>query len=200
MKKTKHSGLVERARFLAWFTVLYNLVEAVLSVAFGAKDGSLALTGFGADSLIEAAAAGVVLWRFSFVLKNKDDARERAAQKWIAVLLMALALFLFISAWFEFKSQHRPTSGVAGVVISVLSLAVMAWLYRAKMACATGLKSRALRADAFCTLSCMWLSGLLLAGSALFAGTQLAWFDALTTAGMAFLIAREGMEEYEDAE
>jgi divalent metal cation (Fe/Co/Zn/Cd) transporter len=191
--------LLRRAKVLAWFTVIYNLLEAAASIFFGSNDGSLSLVGFGGDSLIEAGSAAVVLWRFQSVVGGKEDEREKAAQKWIGTLLMALGLYLAISATFEFRRGAGPSESAPGIVISLISLAVMGWLYRAKIACASGLKSAALKADAFCTLSCMWLSGLLLLGSALLAGTGLLWFDALTTAGMAFLIVREGFEEYEEA-
>ena len=97
-------------------------------------------------------------------------------------------------------SYRTACAGLAaGIVVALVSLAVMGWLYRAKMACASALKSPALKADAFCTLSCMWLSGLLLLGSLLLAGTGLLWFDAATSMAMAWLIAREGMEEYDEA-
>lgn len=189
---------ISRAKSLAWFTVAYNIAEALVSGWFGVKDGSLSLVGFGGDSLIEAAAAGIVLWRFSSLVKGGEDRKEEAAQRWIGVLLMALALYLAISAWFEFRAGKGPERAMPGIWISLVSLLVMGWLYKGKMACATALKSRALKAEAFCTLSCMWLSGLLLAGSALLAGTHLLWFDSLTTVAMAWLILREGMEEYEE--
>jgi divalent metal cation (Fe/Co/Zn/Cd) transporter len=183
-----------RARLLAWVTIAYNLVEAALSAWFGARGGSLSLLGFGGDSLIEAISGAMVLWSMA----GADPKREGAAQRWIGTLLLALALYLGLSAWFEFKSGKGPETALPGIAISLASLAVMAWLYRAKTEAALALDNPALKADAFCTLSCMWLSGLLLLGSAVLGSTHLHWFDALTTAVMAFLIAREGAEEYEE--
>jgi divalent metal cation (Fe/Co/Zn/Cd) transporter len=192
-------ALLRRARGLALFTVAYNLAEAGVSVAFGLREGSLSLVGFGGDSLIEAASACVVLWRFQSVVSGVEDARERAAQKMIGTLLCALAAFMAVSAWFSWRNPSPLEGGQAGIWVALVSLAVMFWLYRAKSACAKALDSRALRADAFCTLSCMWLSGLLLAGSLLLAGTHLRLFDVLTTLGMSWLIFREGAEEYDDS-
>jgi divalent metal cation (Fe/Co/Zn/Cd) transporter len=189
-----------QARRLAWITLFYNLAEASASAWYGWSGHSLALLGFGGDSLIEAASAVAVLWSFQRHLKPDGEGRGRSAQKLIGVLLLALALYLAISAYFEFRSGRGPVESAPAVWISLISLAVMLWLYRGKAACAEALQSPALRADAFCTLSCMWLSGLLLAGSAVLAGTHILWFDALTTLGMAVLIAREGIEEYDESE
>jgi hypothetical protein len=191
---------IGRARILAWFTVVYNTAEGMASAWFSRSDGALSLLGFGMDSFLEAASGAAILWRFQSVLSNEEDRREREAQKLIAVFLMALSLYLGISAFFEFRDGRGPQSGMPGIVISLISLAVMAWLYRVKKNCAEALASRALKADVFCTLSCMWLSVLLLSGSTLFAGTRLLWFDSLTSLGMAVLIIREGFEEYDEAE
>jgi divalent metal cation (Fe/Co/Zn/Cd) transporter len=187
-------ALQRQARRLAWVTLVYNLLEALASVWFGGRGGSLSLLGFGCDSMIEAASGAVVLWS----LAGADPRREGAAQRWIGTLLLALALFLGLGAWMQFRSGKGPDSALPGLCIALVSLAVMAWLYRAKAALAAALDSAALKADAFCTLSCMWLSGLLLLGSAILGGTHILWFDSLTTAAMAVLIAREGAEEYDE--
>lgn len=187
--------LIRRARFLAWFTVFYNLAEAAVCGYFGVQDKALSLLGFGGDSLIEAASGLVVRWSLSNHSKN-----SHAAHKLISALLLALSLFLALSAWFSFHNTSAgPKSGLPGILISLVSLAVMFWLYRQKLSVATALASPELKADAFCTLSCMWLSGLLLLGSAAFAGTGKAWFDSGTTFAMAILIFWEGAEEYDEA-
>jgi divalent metal cation (Fe/Co/Zn/Cd) transporter len=191
-----NQSLLAKARFLAWFTLLYNLVEAAVCAYFGTQDRALSLLGFGGDSLIEAASGMVLIWSF-----RDHSKHSHAAHRLISVLLLALALFLALSAWFSFSkpAAEGPKSGLPGILISLVSLLVMFWLYRQKIAVAQALNSAALKADAFCTLSCMWLSGLLLLGSAAFAGTGKAWFDAATTLAMAVLIAREGAEEYDEA-
>jgi divalent metal cation (Fe/Co/Zn/Cd) transporter len=193
----RKSEWIAKARFLALFTLAYNLAEAAACGIWGVKDQSLSLLGFGADSLIEAASAGVILWSLGGHLKAK---RERAAQQLIGVLLLSLALFLVISACFTWSKGMAPLSGLPGAIIACVSLGVMAWLYLQKRAVAEALKNKALKADAFCTLSCMALSGLLLLGSLAFAGTGKAWFDAATALGMAVLIAREGAEEYDESQ
>lgn len=185
-----------RARFLAYFTIAYNLVEAAVAIGFGLHDEALSLFGFGLDSLLESAAGGVVLWRLS-PGGHADEARERRATKAIGGLLIALAAALAVGAILEAVSGRGPERTWPGVAVAGVSLAVMGWLYRAKMQAATALNSAALREDAFCTKSCMWLSALLLAGSLAFEGLGLALFDAAASAGMAWLIYKEGREAWE---
>lgn len=190
-----------RAQQLALFTIAYNLLEALACGLFGVKDNSLSLLGFGSDSLIEAASGAVVWWRFGRESggTHADSAAERRAQKTIGGLLLALALSLAGGAvWTLLRGSGAPSEGgLAGTVISLVSLAVMGLLLRAKMATAGALDSAVLRADAFCTRSCMWLSSVLLAGSFLLLETQHAYFDALASLVMAYLVSREGWENWE---
>ncbi len=187
----------QRARALALFTVAYNILEALACAWFGIEAESRAILGFGGDSLIEAASGALIWWRFSQV--GDSPKNEILVHLWISNLLLALAVFLAVSASLDLYHGHRPQSTMAGSVIALLSLLVMGWLYRSKMSCARALKSDALRADAICTLSCMWLSGLLLLGSLFYEFAGWAWVDAITTLGMAILIAREGAEEHDES-
>lgn len=186
-----------RARHLAYFTIAYNLLEAAVAITFGWRDGSLALGGFGVDSLLESASAGVVLWRLNVGDGEEAELRETKARKAIGGLLLTLAAGLSLGALLQAWRGAGPSDTWMGVAVSVVSLLVMGFLYKAKRAAADALGSAALREDAFCTLSCMWLSGALLAGSLAFEGFGLQLFDAVATLGMAVLIAREGREAWE---
>ncbi len=183
-----------RARSLALFTVAYNVVEGAVSIGFGSHDSVLSLVGFGLDSFLEAATALVVLWR----LGGLDHEREEMAEKIIGGLLMLLALGLALGASVEFFGRRLPEHGAASIVIALVSLSVMAWLYRAKMEVAHGLNSRALLLDAFCTKSCMWLSGLLLGGALVLEVFGWRLFDPIVSLAMAWLIWREGAEAWQD--
>lgn len=197
MKRTDEIDWRRRARALAWFTIGYNLVEALASGWFGAGDHSLSLLGFGSDSLLEAVSGGVVLWRFSAEAQGAANvAAERRAQRIIGALLLALAATLVGGALWALLHGSGPGSGLAGTAIAFISMAVMAALLRAKLAVAKALDSAVLRADAFCTKSCLWLSGVLLAGSFLILTTRYAWFDALASLSMAALVLREGWENW----
>lgn len=180
---------------MALLSIAYNLAEAGVALGFGLRDDALSLFGFGLDSLLESAAAAVVLWRLG-AGHAPDEARERRATRIIGALLMALAGLLIVGAVLEPISGRGPSRTWPGVIVAGISLTIMGWLYRAKMQAANALNSPSLREDAFCAKSCMWLSGLLLAGSLAFEGSGLSVFDALASGGMAWLIYREGREAW----
>ncbi len=192
---------IARAKALAWFSIVYNLLEALACAWFGAGDRSLSLLGFGADSLVEFASAGVVLWRFHGELAGQGSGShaEHRAHRAIGALLLALTALLVLGAAAEWRAGRGPESGTAGMVISVVSLLCMAGLFAFKRRAALVLESPVLKADAFCTLSCMWLGGLLLLGSVLVAATRRPLADALTSLAMAGLIAREGWENWTES-
>lgn len=183
-----------RALGLAWFTVAFNIVEGGVSVAFGLADDSVALWGFGFDSFVEVASALVVLWRLRDAFGPAALQRERRATLVIGALFLVLAAGVLAGSALQFLGRHRPDSGLPGVVVSLLSLAVMFWLWRAKLAAARALDSAALRGDAACSLACIQLSGVLLAGSLAAALAPALWMaDSLAAALLALLIAREGI-------
>lgn len=182
-----------RARFLAWFTVGYNLLEGMVSIAFGVSDDSVALWGFGLDSLVEVASALVVLWRLRGDLHARATERERTATLAIGVLFLVLALSIAAGSALQLRAGRHPDSTLPGMVIAVASLSFMVWLWRAKAAAARALDSPALAGDAACSLACIQLSAVLLAGSAAYALLpRLWWADAAAGLGLAVLIAREG--------
>lgn len=190
---------LERARFLAYFTVGYNLVEGLVSMSFGWADESFALFGFGADSFIEVGSALVVLWR----LKGEGAegcatqrlARERQAALAIGVLFLLLALGTAIGAALQLASLKTPYTTVPGLVVSVVSLGFMFGLWRAKLRAARALDSRTLEGDAACSLACIQLSTVLFTGSLLFLVVPaLWWVDGVAALVLAGFIGKEGVQ------
>ena len=180
-----------RALWLSALTIAYNLVEGVVSMAFGWADDSIALFGFGADSFIEVASALLVLWK---LLDHGNLARERNATLGIGWLFLALAAGMAGGALLQLMARHHPPTTVPGLVISALSLACMVFLWRAKRQAAQALDSATLEADAACSLACIQLSAVLFAGSLLFLLLPgLWWVDAAAALGLALLIGREGL-------
>ncbi len=180
-----------RALWLSALTIAYNLVEGVVSMAFGWADDSIALFGFGADSFIEVASALLVLWK---LLDHGNLARERKATLGIGRLFLALATGMAGGALLQLMARHHPPTTVPGLVISALSLACMVFLWRAKRQAAQALDSATLEADAACSLACIQLSAVLFAGSLLFLLLPgLWWVDAAAALGLALLIGREGL-------
>jgi divalent metal cation (Fe/Co/Zn/Cd) transporter len=186
-----------RALFLAWFTVGYNLVEGGVSIFFGVKDESVSLWGFGLDSLVEVTSAFVVLWRLKGATSKE---RERRAVLAIASLFLILALSIVVGASLQLLHREHPATTLPGILVALLSLSFMGWLWRAKVRVAQALDSASLAGDAACSLACLQLSAVLLAGSALHAWhPALWWVDAVAAIGLAILIAREGAEAWRAA-
>lgn len=183
---------------LSWFTVAYNIVEGLVSVGFGVKDESIALAGFGADSFIEVASALAVLWRFrgeAGLAARPDLAGERRATRAIGWLFLALAGGTAAACVLKLWQRSGPDTTLPGVVISLASLSFMFWLWSAKKTVARELDSSTVAKDADCSLACIKLSGVLLAGSLLYALTPALWWaDSAAALLLAFLIGREGLE------
>jgi divalent metal cation (Fe/Co/Zn/Cd) transporter len=180
-----------RALWLAGLTIGYNLLEGVVSMHFGWADDSVALFGFGADSFIEVASAGLVLWK---LLDHGNLARERKATAAIGWLFLGLAAGIGGGALLQLAGHRHPPTTIPGLVISALSLAFMVFLWRAKLRAAKALDSAALAADAACSRACIQLSAVLFAGSLVFlAAPALWWADAAAALALALLIAREGL-------
>jgi len=183
-----------RAWALAWFTVLWNLLEGGVAIAFGVADDSVALWGFGADSLIEVASALVVMARLRQGFQAPATEAERRATLAIGWLFVALALVVKLGAILQLADRKHPPTTVPGLVIAALSLAFMVFLWKAKLRTAAALDSAALKSDAACSLACIQLSLVLLAGSLLFLlSPALWWVDAAAAILLALLIGREGL-------
>jgi divalent metal cation (Fe/Co/Zn/Cd) transporter len=179
-----------RAVALSVLTIVYNLAEGLVSMAFGWADDSIALFGFGADSFIEVASALLVLWK---LLDHGNLDRERKATRGIGWLFLFLALGIAGGALLQITARRHPPTTVPGLIIAALSLSFMVFLWRAKLAAAKALDSAALKADAACSLACIQLSVVLFAGSLLFLMLPaLWWVDAAAALGLALLIGKEG--------
>lgn len=188
-------ALVRRGLRLNYVTIAYNVVEALVSLVAGMLAGSVALVGFGADSVIEVSASIAAQWRLRV---DSDHARreraERHTHRVIGISFLALALYVAIDSGKSLWLAERPDRSLTGIVILVMSLIVMPALARAKRRVARALESRALESDATQTSLCAWLSAIALAGVALNATLGWWWADPLAALAMVPIIAREGVE------
>jgi divalent metal cation (Fe/Co/Zn/Cd) transporter len=191
--------LVRRGFHLSLFTVLWNVCEGVLAVAAGMMAGSVALLGFGMDSFIETISGVVVSWRFAVEMGERSRSRaekaELRASRLAGVLLLALAAYLvFDAARRLFGAGKEPAPSFLGIGLTIVSLIVMPVLAKAKLRVAGGLQSRALRADAYETITCSWLSATTLGGLILNAFLGWWWADPVAALALLPLIVREGLE------
>lgn len=179
-------------------TVGYNGLEGVIAIAAGLAAGSVALTGFGVDSVIEVTSGLVVWWRLRAELGSPPLGRtvETRAARATGALLLALALYIGIESGRRLVTAVRPGQSLVGIVLTGLSLVVMPLLARAKLRVAAGLDSWALRADAHETIVCAWLSLSTLLGLVLNAALGWWWADPFAALAMLPLIVREGLEAW----
>jgi divalent metal cation (Fe/Co/Zn/Cd) transporter len=184
-----------RARLLAVVTIAWNVAEGLVAMAFGVAEESVALFGFGLDSWVEVGSAGVVWWKLTRPPGCATTRRhqERAATRWISALFLVLAAATALGASAQLLTGRHPESTLPSLVVSVVSLSMMGFLWRAKKAAAAALNSRTLELDAACSRACLELSAVLFAGSLLFlVAPALWWADGLAALVLAGFIAREG--------
>lgn len=194
--------LYRRAELLALLTVLYNIVEGVVSVWFGVSDETFALFGFGLDSFVEV-MSGVGVWHMVRRLRGGGEERrdefERRALRITGGAFYLLALGLVATTVVGAVQGHRPESTFWGIVVSVVSIAAMWLLIRAKVSVGHALSSSAILADAACTRVCLYLSFILLAASAGYELLGIPLLDAAGALGVAWFSWKEGREAFDKA-
>lgn len=186
---------VQRGKTLERLTIGYNLLEAIVALISGVLAGSIALVGFGIDSLIEVTSAGALLWRLGG--DHDEHRRERLEQqalRVVGVCFLALAAYVAWESAAALIRREAPQESLPGIVLAAASLVVMPLLARAKRRVAAGLGSAALTADAKQTELCFYLSAILLGGLGLH--SLFGWWWADPAAGLAMLpiIVKEGVD------
>lgn len=189
------SSVVRRGQWLTWATIAYNCVEAVLAVGAGMLAGSVALVGFGFDSLIEVSSSLAGLWRLRSDASAEARARsEHIALRVIGVCFLLLAAYVLVEAVRTLVTREAPDESILGIIIAAGSLVVMPLLARAKRRIASQLSSSALTAEARQTEICMYLSAILLGGLLLNVILGWWWADPAAAVAMAPLIGWEGIQ------
>jgi len=183
---------VRRGQLLTWATIAYNSLEAVVAIAAGLLAGSVALVGFGFDSLIELSSSVAGLWRLhTDATPAARERSERVALRAIGVCFALLAGYILADAVAALAGRQAPGESVAGIAIAVGSLVVMPALARAKRRVAAQLSSAALTAEARQTEICWYLSAILLGGLLLNALAGWWWADPVAALLMVPLIGWE---------
>jgi divalent metal cation (Fe/Co/Zn/Cd) transporter len=195
--------LHRRALRLEHFTVGWNVLEAVVAVGAGVVAGSVALVGFGVDSGVEVISALGLLWRLRTAGPEASVAEEGAAERRalyvVAATFFLLAAYIAVEAGSALLGGQRPETSMVGLVLSVLSLAVMPVLAWWKQRTGRQLGSRALVADAVETWVCSYLSLALLAGVGLYQLVGWWWADAVGALAMLPVIVWQGWETLAEA-
>ncbi len=194
MDQQERRALARRARSLTHLGLGWHVLEAAVAIGAGVVAGSVALVGFGADSVIEAAAGLVVLWLVTGGRVHSGLA-ERRAQQLIAASFVLLAIYVTVESVRDLLGGHHPAASWVGVGLATITLVAMPPLAAAKRRVAIALGSSAAASESRQTMLCAYLSAALLAG--LLANAVAGWWWADPMA--ALLIAAVALREARDA-
>jgi divalent metal cation (Fe/Co/Zn/Cd) transporter len=187
--------LVRRGQRLEYFTVAWNSLEALVSVASGLVAGSVALMGFGLDSVIEVASGAALLWRLHHDLdRSRREQVERTTLRIVGWCFIALAVYILYESGSTLIRHTGPETSIPGIVIAAAAVVVMPLLARAKRRVAAGIGSGAMHADSKQADFCTYLSAMLLGGLVLNAVLGWWWADTLAALAMVPIIAKEGVD------
>jgi cation diffusion facilitator family transporter len=197
MKKLYKKGLR-----LEYFTVCYNIVEAGVSIAFGTIANSIALVGFGLDSIVESLSGLVLIWRLrqhEKISEEEEERIERKARKFVAATFFILGLYVLFQSIKKLLFKESPDPSLPGIIIALVSLIVMPVLTIQKYKTGVQIKSKALIADSKETLACAFLSLALLLGLGL--NYVFGFWQADPVVGLIIVIYlfREGLEVWKEA-
>lgn len=190
------------ALWLALFTIFYNLAEGLISVYFGFSDETLTLFGFGVDSFIEVMSGIGILVMILRIRQNPETPRtqfEVTALRITGIAFYLLAAGLAASAIYNLFSAHKPETTLPGLIISLVSIAIMWALVKGKRKVGRALNSSPILADANCTMVCIYMSLVLLASSLIYEITGLGFIDSLGALGLIYFSINEGKESFEKA-
>ena len=184
-------------------SIIWMIIEMAVSIGAGIAAGSILLTAFGIDSLIELVSGGILLWRLRVESQGGDVDRVEQAEhraEWIvAISLGLLCVYVLVSAVYGLIRHVKPESTLLGIGISAAAVLIMPYLAVIKRRISNRIHSEALAGDAVNSITCAYMAGTVLIGLAL--NTLFSWWWAEYIAALLFLIwlARETWEALEEA-
>jgi len=196
----EHRKLLNIAFILSIITIVYNVIEGIISIYFGITDEALSLLGFGSDSFVEVISgigiAHMVL-RMKYSKVDQRDKFERQALRVTGIAFYLLTFGIIAGSVINLIENNKPATTVPGLIISSISILTMYFLMHYKLKIGKKLKSDAVLADANCTKSCLYLSIVLLASSGLYEIFEIGYIDILGSLGIAWFTFSEGKEAFE---
>jgi divalent metal cation (Fe/Co/Zn/Cd) transporter len=187
--------LERRARLLAWGGNAWHLIEFAIAVGAGIAAGSVALVGFGADSLIEGLAGFVIVWLFTGG-RGASTLAERRAQQLIAASYFVLAAYIGAESIRDLAGGHHPSPSWVGIGLAAFTAPTMPLLAAAKRRVGHRLNSSATVSEAQQNQICAYLSIALLVGLSLNAVAGWWWADPAAALVIGVIAAREGVESW----
>lgn len=189
----ERARLGRRAQLLAGASVAYNAVESVIAITAGIAAGSVALVGFGLDSIVEVSSGLIILWQFRHRL---PESREQQALRLMALSFFALAAYVSLESVRALLGDHEPDHSPVGIGLAIASLIIMPVLSWAQRRTGRALGSNAVVADSTQTLLCTYLSAVLLVGLLLNSTLGWSWADPIAGLVIAAVAVKEGREAW----
>jgi divalent metal cation (Fe/Co/Zn/Cd) transporter len=186
---------VKRGRKLEYVTIAYNSLEGLIAIGTGLLAGSIALVGFGFDSIIEVISGAVLLWRlFADIDEARREKIEAISLRIVGICFLALAVYVGYDSTTSLLHREPPDESIPGIILAAASLIIMPLLSRAKRDVAKNIGSGAMAADAKQTELCTYLSAILLGGLLLNSLFGWWWADPVAALVMTPIIIKEGIE------
>src|SRR5215216_964694 len=172
--------LIKHGQHLEYFTIGYNSLEGLIAIVIGLLAGSIALVGFGFDSIIEVTSGTALLWRLhADVDETRRERIEAITLRIVGICFLALAAYVAYDSIKSLISREPPERSIPGIILAIASLIIMPLLSRAKRKVARAINSSAMAADAKQTELCTYLSAILLGGLVLNALLGWWWADPI---------------------
>jgi divalent metal cation (Fe/Co/Zn/Cd) transporter len=197
----RHDDLVEQALRLEWLTVAWMLIEAGIAIGSGIVAHSLTLVAFGADSIVELMSALLLLWRLTVELRLCEEFPqkfEERATKIGAVLLLALSVYVVVSAACVLWRGEGQEFSAPGLILAVIAIPTMYALAKTKLRLADTLGSAALRTDAVESIACCYLSAVVVVGLVVQRFVNAWWIDGVSALALVPFLLREAKEAWQD--
>jgi divalent metal cation (Fe/Co/Zn/Cd) transporter len=194
--------LYKRGLLLEYFTIGYNVIEAIISIAFGSMANSIALVGFGLDSIVESLSGLVLIWRLRQhrkITEEEEEKVEKKAMKFIAITFLILALYVLFQSIKKLIFQEIPDPSLPGIIIAIVSTLVMPILSLQKYRIGKKINSKALIADSKETLACFFLSLALLLGLGLNYLLDFWQADPIVGIIIVVFLLREGIASWKES-
>jgi divalent metal cation (Fe/Co/Zn/Cd) transporter len=191
----EHARLVRRAKTLSWLSVGWMTVEAGVAIVAALIAGSVALLGFGLDSMIELVSASIIIWRFTGA-RHSSESAERRAQQLIAACFGALALYLTFDGIKALADGSHVAISWAGAAVAAGAVIIMPLLARAKSRVAAELGSAATAGDAAQSMLCAIAATGVLASVIANAALGWWWLDPVVGLGIAGIAIQEGRKAW----
>lgn len=189
---------------LEYLTIGWEAIEASVALAAALHANSVALLGFGVDSIAELVSASVLIWRLKTQQRGYPSAHiekiDGRARRLVGISLLVLSLYIAFDAVRTLALAAKPAPSVAGMALTTFAMFLMLWLGRAKRRTAADLGSGALSADAFQATACFWLCLITLAGLGFNLALGWWWADPIAALAIVFFIVREGFAAWRGEE